>query len=851
MPEMIWLWGNLLAALAVARAAPEGRFRKFAQMYRTTSFVVLILALLPFGWMQVRYALYPQLETGSYFRFPGTSGENAAFATEADAAAPASDVLMESPAPAMRMEEAPAPRAPGVPEAPPPPEAKSSYGINVQQVVQRYASGTRLQAGPGIPAWNYDSYTYRWSGPVEASDTVRFIYIGPVVRFFWRITGVIALAWLLLALARLSYGGTWRLPGLPRAAAALPLLCMLAALGAAAPAGAQSAPAAELLGELKQRLTAAPACAPNCAEIAEARVTVDGERLEIVMRVSALANLAVPVPHASDRWQLDEVSVDTRASLAMSREGDATLWVPLTTGAHTLRLAGRLAPAESIQVAFPMPPRAIDVSARGWTVSGVNESRLVSGSLELARERGAQRAGSPDTLEAGAEFPAFVRVERIFNLDLDWTLQTVVRRVAPQRAAVSVEIPLLKGESVLTQGVETRAGVALVGLGNGDSETRWISGLARSEALEISLPAGAARSEVWSFVVNPQWHVEFEGFPAVMPESGDGPIWVFRFMPRPGEKLVAHVTRPKGVEGTTLAIDSVSYTVDAGKRSSNNTLYFEYRSTQGGRHVLKLPPDARVSAVQFDNQPVQLRPEKGELPLSLSPGKHVVAVHWEESRDAGFRTRPSVIDLGSPASNVTTVIRLPASRWPLFAHGRGVGPAVLYWGELVVFVAIAWLLGRSKLSPLGFVEWLLLGLGLSTQSWWVFSFTAAWLLVMRWRENWKPAESLKRWRFNTLQVLLAAFTVIAISTLLFSGIRNGLLSAPDMGVAGPGSGYGAFTWFQDQTPGAIDTPVVYSVPMWSYRLLFFVWAGWMAFALVGWLRWAFNAWNAGGLWRPK
>jgi hypothetical protein len=37
--------------------------------------------------------------------------------------------------------------------------------------------------------------------------------------------------------------------------------------------------------------------------------------------------------------------------------------------------------------------------------------------------------------------------------------------------------------------------------------------------------------------------------------------------------------------------------------------------------------------------------------------------------------------------------------------------------------------------------------------------------------------------------------------------------------------------------------------MWSYRLLFFIWAGWMAFALVGWLRWAFNAWKTNGLWK--
>ncbi len=40
----------------------DGRFQKFARGYRTLSFVVLGLALLPFLWVQVRYALYPQLE---------------------------------------------------------------------------------------------------------------------------------------------------------------------------------------------------------------------------------------------------------------------------------------------------------------------------------------------------------------------------------------------------------------------------------------------------------------------------------------------------------------------------------------------------------------------------------------------------------------------------------------------------------------------------------------------------------------------------------------------------------------------------------------------------------------------
>jgi len=861
MPPLIWLWGNLLAALAVARAAPEGRFRRIARGYRTFSFLILALALIPFMWMQVRFALYPQLEISNAWTY-------SEIRLNAVQAAAAPEEMPSAPAAAPPAAPAVDASAVAIPETAMQKKGeysrdRNSYGLNSQSVVQRYASGTRLQAGPGIPAWGYNSYVYRWSGPVEAADSIHFIYLGPVAMFFWRIIGLVALGLLFVWLARLSYGGNWRLPGMKADASAAPagvtaaaVVLALLGLSHSAPASADAPPAPpamqspsnELLEQLKKRLIEAPPCAPDCATLAEARVNVDGDRLEVLMRVSVLANLAVAMPHASDRWQLDDVTVDGRTSIALGRGEDSSLWLPLTPGAHTVRLSGRLAPAASIQLAFPEPPRAIEVSARGWTVSGANEGRLVAGSLELAREHSAGRAERED-LEAGAEFATFVHVERFFNFDLDWTVDTTVSRVAPIHAAISVQLPLVQGESVLTDGVKTQNDVAWVGLGAGEAQTEWHSGMVRADTVEVSLPADAARTEAWNFVVNPQWHVDFEGFPAVMPPNQAGGNWVFRFIPRPGEKLVAHVTRPKGVDGTTLAIDSVHYLVQPGKRSSNSTLSFEYRSTQGGRHTVKLPPEARVTSVRFDNQPVQVRPEKGELPLALSPGKHNVQVDWEEALNIGFRTRPAVIDLGSSASNINTTIQMPASRWSLFAVGRGVGPAVLYWGELVVFIGLAWLLGRWKFSPLTFVEWLLLGLGLSTQSWWVFSFTAAWLIVMRWRENWQPGAELSPTRFNAVQALLAMFTVIAIFLLVFSGIRNGLLSAPDMGVEGIDSGSGTFAWFQDKTSGVLDTPAVYSVPMWSYRLLFFVWAGWMAFALVKWLRWAFSAWKTHGLWR--
>ena len=129
----------------------------------------------------------------------------------ADAAAPAADAA----APRSRMEADRHHRAEDIgkfpdtqcPRKPATCARQASKGaLNSAQVVQRYAAGTVLQAGPGIPAWRYNSYGYYWSGPVESADTVRFIYVGPVVLFFWRLLGVFALAALFAWLALLSYG---------------------------------------------------------------------------------------------------------------------------------------------------------------------------------------------------------------------------------------------------------------------------------------------------------------------------------------------------------------------------------------------------------------------------------------------------------------------------------------------------------------------------------------------------------------------------------------------------------------------------------------------------------------------
>jgi hypothetical protein len=139
--------------------------------------------------------------------------------------------------------------------------------------------------------------------------------------------------------------------------------------------------------------------------------------------------------------------------------------------------------------------------------------------------------------------------------------------------------------------------------------------------------------------------------------------------------------------------------------------------------------------------------------------------------------------------------------------------------------------------------------GLSTLSWGVLAIVALWLFALGWRETWSGGAS--RWRFNLVQSALALLTIVAVGSLVFSGIRQSLLASPDMGVAGPGSFGSDFSWFADRTQSALPQPTVISAPMWVYRTLMFAWALWLVLALLRWLRWAWRAWKANGIWRGK
>jgi hypothetical protein len=92
--------------------------------------------------------------------------------------------------------------------------------------------------------------------------------------------------------------------------------------------------------------------------------------------------------------------------------------------------------------------------------------------------------------------------------------------------------------------------------------------------------------------------------------------------------------------------------------------------------------------------------------------------------------------------------------------------------------------------------------------------------------------------------LLAVLTLVT----LFWAVQQGLLGLPQMQIGGNGSSAYELNWYQDRSDPMLPLARVYSAPLLIYRLLMLAWALWLAFALLRWIGWAWQAFSQGGRW---
>jgi hypothetical protein len=837
-----WLWLNMLIAIALMRVAPAGKLRQVVRSYQGISALLLVVALVPFIAGQLRIAIYPQLES----QWPVSRTGLADFSRQ-ESAVQVPAALEEVSVSAARVAGKEADRLLAHEDAP----ASLMADAEAPRRYSRYAPNAIVQAGPGVPTWQWNSYRLSWNGPVDADQTMQLMVLPR-----WSVTLLRFLEVALLLLFAAVLGAEianrrWNLPGRLKigsvaTANMIAAGVLVLSIVTSPPAEAQT-PDRELLRQLEQRLLEPPDCVPRCAEIASADVEVRGDRVSIVLDVHAMEDVALPLPGSDRGWRPQAVLLDGSSAGQVLRGSDHNLWIRVMPGRHSVTLRGSLPAADDVEIPFPTPPRVFEIDAEGWFVAGVRDRRLLSGSIQLTRLQ-TDAGGESSARWESSRFPAFVSVARNIEFDLDWQVRTTVQRIAPLQGALTLTLPMIDGESVLTEQITTADGNVQVSMNPAQRKVSWVSRLPRSSSLKLVAGDATPWVEVWRISVGSIWNVAFSGVPESEANRPNQGARIAEFHPRGGEQLTMQVTRPEASAGTSLAFDAVNLSIARGDRSSTGTLVLRYRSTRGAQHVLQLPGNADVTEVRIDNQVQPLRADGRNLTLPILPGEHDVSVTWRDARDVEAMARTPNVGLGAPASNITLQLTLPENRWLIGTNGPPLGPAVLYWPELAVMILFALILGRVDWTPLRWWHWLLLGLGFSTFNWPVLGVVILWLLACGARDRWRG--SIPWWRYNTTQVFQALFTLLALAAILVS-LPSGLLGTPDMHVTGNGSYGNALTWFADRTNDRLPVATAWSVPMWTYKVLILAWALWLSFALLHWLRWAWQCFAKQGFWRSR
>jgi hypothetical protein len=495
------------------------------------------------------------------------------------------------------------------------------------------------------------------------------------------------------------------------------------------------------------------------------------------------------------------------------------------------------------QIALPLKPHRVEASLSGWTLDGVGDDAEPGESLLLTRIAGKGHAAQ---LGSGDSLPPFVRVERTLNLGLVWQVSTRVVRAGPSNAPVLLAIPLLDGESVTNSDVRVQHGAALVNLGPQTGAFYFESALKQSARLDLKAPTDGNQIQVWRLNLSPQWHVQLSGIP-VIHQQDDAGQWLPEWRPWPGEQATLALVKPMGVGGQTLTLDRSALTLSPGIRATDAELQLTLRSSRGGRHVVQLPEGAKLQSVAINGRTQPIRAEGRALDLPISPGTQNVNVIWREARGISAWFAASRVDTGIAGVNGTLQIKVPESRWLLFLGGPTIGPAILFWGVLIVLVVVAFALGRVALTPLRSYQWFLLLVGLTQAPWLTAAIVVGWFLALGCRRHFGDAYASNRW-FNVGQVVLVLLTLAAIVGL-FWAVENGLLGYPEMQVAGNGSDPWNLRWYQDRTQAALPGAWIVSVPMVVYRVLMLAWALWLAYSLLKWLRWAWECYSDHGYWR--
>lgn len=833
-PRYIWL--VLLVGFTLLKYLPEGKMRKFIRFCQGMALISFAVIVIPFAVQTLRIGIYPEL-AGAW-----TDTSNTVIRSEFRDQVTEAATGAGSPAVARMEQQDSAPqtlmRAGSLAKNIYP--ADSSVSGGSPDPVMQYDPKARTQTGPGMPLWPaYKTIQFSWSGPVSKAQSVNFFLIGPKVNLvlaFLRVALVVLLGAGMLGIGK----GGIRKTGETGIKQMLPALVALVLCGTPIVSCATEFPPQTLLEELEKRLLETDKCFNNCANLSLASIDLKKDVMKVGIAVHAAADTAIPLPGNDSQWLPSQVAVDGQSAAGIFKTA-GQFWVMVPKGIHNVDLEGAVRQQTEIQLFFPLKPRHLDVVMDGWTVEGRHPDGSFDDQLQFKRIARADDQAQ-QVLETGV-LPAFARVERTLLLGLVWKVNTRVIREGEAKSGMVLDIPLLPGESITTEGIRVDKNTAKINFLSGQKTLTWESFLAASDKIELTHAQTRDWTEIWKVDVSPVFHMEYRGTPVIFHKTGTR--WYPTWHPWPGETLTLTVTRPRGIDGQTMTIEKSLLTFTPGRNASTGRLDLTINSSQGGRHTITLPKDAGLQEVEIQGRISPIRQDQNQVTLPIVPGHQEIVLQWVSTGGITPFYKTPAVDLGMESANTCVDIKPGSNRWPLFLGGEpALGPAVLFWSELIVILMIAFILSKTGWTPLSLLQWFLLFIGITMSHPAAAIVVAGWLVALDMRPK---ADRFTGMKFNLVQLGIVALTLAAGVCLVLS-ISNGLLGRPDMNIRGNGSSAHLLRWYHDVSGPVLPRTWMVSIPMWAYRVAMLAWALWVSFWLINILKWGWTRFFTPILW---
>jgi len=833
-PKYIWL--VLLVGFTLLKHLPGGKMRAFVKLCQGLALVSFAAILIPFAIQTLRIGIYPELartwtDTSNTVIRSGARDQVRIMANEIQ-----DQIVAETAPPAPARKESM--RLGSMVKTMSTTSAPAKAGGSAQ--VMQYDPKAKTQTGPGLPLWPaYKTIPFSWSGPVSKDQSIGFFLIGPKINLalaFLRVALVVLLGAGMLGIGK----GGIRKAGATGIRQILPgffalVLCLTPALS-----HATQFPPKAMLEELEKRLLETDKCFNNCANLPQASIDLKEDMMKVSVSVHAAIDTAIPLPGNDSQWLPSQVTLDDRTAAGIFKK-EGQFWVMVPKGRHKIDLDGAIRQQSGFQLFFPLKPRHLDIAMDGWTVEGSHPDGSFDAQLQFKRNARTDDKNQ-QVLETGV-LPAFARVERTLLLGLVWKVNTRVIREGEDRSGMVLDIPLLPGESITTQGIRVQGNTVKVNFRSGQKILSWESFLAPSDKIELKHADTLDWTEIWKVDISPVFHMEYQGPPVIFHKTGTR--WYPTWHPWPGETLTLTITRPQGIGGQTMTIEKSLLTFSPGRAATTARLDLTINSSQGGRHTITLPKDARLQEVKIQGKISPIRQDQNQVTLPIVPGHQEIALQWVSSSGITPFYKTPAVDLGMDSANTCVDIKPGSSRWTLFLGGEpAIGPAVLFWSELIVILIIAFILSKTGWTPLNLLQWFLLFIGITMNHPAAAIIVAGWLIALDLRPK---ADQFTGMKFNLIQLGIVVLTLVSGVCLIFS-ISNGLLGHPDMNIRGNGSSALLMRWYHDVSGPALPRTWMVSIPMWAYRVAMLAWALWVSFWLIHVLKWGWTRFCTPILW---